>query len=249
MKSQKVGDRRVRYLRQGSGAPLVFLQGYGVRPHFYGDLLRSLSRDYDVVAPDLWRAGACGSQPSSLEECAELMAEFCRALRIDAPALIGHSMGGAVAFRAAANCMDARCVAGLNPALPVSYGRAGFAARSLVKSARETVGLAGGRRASVFSARFHGPFLFDTLRHPRATERFMSMARAVSYQGIVVPQPSLVLFAEADEYFDLGPDLEAELRAALPRGEIKRLPSLNHDWPLFYPERAELELRLFFDGG
>ena len=246
MRQQALGHRTVRYLRRGQGEPLLFLHGYGVHPRFYKPLIERLARHYEVFAPDLWRPGAIVDPPDTAVGCAEIVIDLCGALGLSECLVAGHSMGGAVGFTAASMGLEARRLVGINPALPVPYGRAGFMARSLVKSLRETTGLGGGWRGALFSARFHGPFFLDTARDLKGTARFMGVACGLSFDTIELHQPALVLFAERDEYFRLDPGLEADLAGALRSLLVKRLPKLNHDWPIFYPDLAADELHTFF---
>ncbi len=245
MKTQRVGRFALRYLHQGQGPPLVFLQGFGIRPSFYAPLIDRLARRFEVIAPDLLRPNTLPDHPGALADSAEIVAGLCAGLGLDRPALVGHSMGGAVAMTAAAAGLDARRIVGLNPALPVDYGRAGFLARSMVKSAREATGLGGGLAGVRFSARFHGPFLRDTLADLRGAARFMRAARDLDLRTLRVQQPTLVLFAERDEYFKLDPNAERALFEAVADLRLKRLARLNHDWPVFHPDRAADEILPF----
>ena len=105
MDSKTVTTRRaqVRYLEAGTGEPLVFLHGAGgMTPD--DPLLAALAESWHVYAPFLPGYG-------ETEECGELRdmldftlhtADVVEALGLEAPALVGHSMGGMIAAEMAA---------------------------------------------------------------------------------------------------------------------------------------------------
>ena len=98
-----VQGRVANYGTAGSGAPLVFLHGWGVDDRAYGPALRGLaSAGVRVVAPALPGFGGTSGLPSerrSFTGYAEWLAEFMDAVGVDEPAVVvGHSFGGGVAI-------------------------------------------------------------------------------------------------------------------------------------------------------
>lgn len=94
----EVDGLRLRYVRAGQGAPVLLLHGFASSLYTWRHVLPALARNHDVVALDF--PGFGGSQvPERLSP--ELLAGAARGLAaqlgLRQPAVVGHSMGGAVA--------------------------------------------------------------------------------------------------------------------------------------------------------
>ncbi len=93
-----VDGLRLRYVRSGRGSPVLLLHGFSSSIFTWRHVLPALARQHDVVALDL--PGFGGSQiPARLSP--EMLAGAARGLvaqlGLRQPAIVGHSMGGAVA--------------------------------------------------------------------------------------------------------------------------------------------------------
>ncbi len=90
------------YGRTGKGKTLVILHGWGDSSVSWAALTHELSKNFEVVVPDLPGFGG-SEQPREawgLDDYANFIAVFLKKLNIkDIYALIGHSNGGAVAIR------------------------------------------------------------------------------------------------------------------------------------------------------
>jgi pimeloyl-ACP methyl ester carboxylesterase len=97
------GAGRIRYLVAGSGPPILLVHGLGGAASNWAVLAPILARRYRVVVPDL--PGHGGSDPlrgaSGLDAFAEGALAAAAAERLDQATVVGHSLGGAVALRAA----------------------------------------------------------------------------------------------------------------------------------------------------
>lgn len=60
-----------------------------------------------------------------------------------------------------------------------------------------------------------------------------------------VTQPTLILYGERDEFFDLDERITEQIKGSFPHVTIKRLSKLNHDWPVFHPKLAAREISDF----
>ena len=92
-------DGRFSYLASGyEGAiPVVFLHGIGGGARLWSNQLDSFSARFRAIALDL--PGYGGSQPlakTSIRTYAEAVADFVQALGLEAPVLVGHSIGGMI---------------------------------------------------------------------------------------------------------------------------------------------------------
>jgi pimeloyl-ACP methyl ester carboxylesterase len=100
---------KLNYVEYGasSGKALVMLHGGAWRWQEYLSLIPSLGRRWHIYALDLRGNGRSGWVPGKyrLEDFADDIAEFVS--RLNAPAaLVGHSLGGAIALMVAARCPD-----------------------------------------------------------------------------------------------------------------------------------------------
>ena len=105
VKTQDIGDADLTYLDyDGQGPTIVMLHATGFLPWLWHPVARALSPAYRVIAPYF-----CDHRESDPEKggldwmiLARDFAAFCERLNIQAPYLVGHSMGATVLTIAAA---------------------------------------------------------------------------------------------------------------------------------------------------
>lgn len=108
----------VAYQRLGSGEPLLLIHGLGGVGRYWDPLLDALSRHYDVINVDLPGFGATApieGHKVSGAQLAGALATLLDELGLPDVHVVGHSLGGLVAFELAA-LGRARTVIGLAPA-------------------------------------------------------------------------------------------------------------------------------------
>lgn len=97
--SQDIGETEIPYLvYEAEGPPLVFLHATGFLPWMWHPIARELSPPYRALAPYF-----CDHRTSDPEDgglgwkvLAQDFADLCRALSLERPFLVGHSMGATV---------------------------------------------------------------------------------------------------------------------------------------------------------
>ncbi len=99
----EIDGRRLRYVRHGSGKTLVLIHGFASSLYTWSETLPVLARTHDVVALDLPGFGA-SEMPADLSwpELPRAVLGLMDRLGVERAALIGHSLGGAVALSVAA---------------------------------------------------------------------------------------------------------------------------------------------------
>jgi pimeloyl-ACP methyl ester carboxylesterase len=107
---------RMRYLRAGSGPPLILLHGLLAYSFSWRYTMRSLAPYATMYAPDLLGAGF-SDRPRGIDHSmrgtAGRVLRFVEKLGLSSFDLLGTSRGGAVAMAAAAECLTTACGARL----------------------------------------------------------------------------------------------------------------------------------------
>ena len=97
------GGSRIRFVRGGSGPPVVLLHGFASSVYTWKDVMPALAASHEVIAFDFPGFGD-SSIPDPLDAGAYpgLVVEVMDRLRIPRASLVGNSLGGAVAVAVAA---------------------------------------------------------------------------------------------------------------------------------------------------
>ena len=113
---------RIHYLDKGAGPALFLIHGLsGQIGNFTYALVGRLAREFRVVAVDRPGSGYStrpADADASLRAQGQALAKVIRALKLDRPVLVGHSMGGAVALAIALD--NPECVSGLALIAPLT---------------------------------------------------------------------------------------------------------------------------------
>jgi pimeloyl-ACP methyl ester carboxylesterase len=100
-----VNGARIFYLRGGSGSPVVLLHGFPEDHSAWRDIAPKLAEHHTVIVPDLRGIGRSVSPadgPYDAFTLAEDVRQLLATLELRSPYVVGHDMGGLVAFAYAA---------------------------------------------------------------------------------------------------------------------------------------------------
>jgi len=104
-----VDDRRIAYHEAGAGRPVVLVHGNFASKRWFRELLQAPPPGARLLALDLPNFGDSDplGAPITIAAYADAVRGFALALGLEAPVLVGHSLGGAVVLAAAADTPDA----------------------------------------------------------------------------------------------------------------------------------------------
>lgn len=123
---------RLHFQKEGEGQPVVLIHGWGSSWRMWSRTMKRLAHaGYQAWALDLIGFGESdkpGDGWYTLDRFTGTLSAFCDQLAIERPALIGHSMGGAIALNLAL-CRETRAVIA---AAPVISGELSFSLHRLL---------------------------------------------------------------------------------------------------------------------
>jgi pimeloyl-ACP methyl ester carboxylesterase len=131
VRQASVRDAELRYVRTGSGRPVVLLHTLRTQLDMFGAVLERLDlMRIDAVAVDLPGHGHSGAPPVdyTAEYFSDTVEELLEHIDVQGALLVGESIGGTIALSIAARGNDR--VAGVIAVNPYDYGRWGGIRRS-----------------------------------------------------------------------------------------------------------------------
>ncbi len=250
----------IHFVDRGSGADAtVLIHGFLGHTYSFRHQIPELAKDQRVVAVDLKGSGYSG-RPSkgdySLTEQARLVVRLMDKLGIARASIVGHSLGGEVAMRMAANWPErvdklvlAASVSGDRiPSLPVT---------PLIKPLLWLIGRLFGRR--IFRRQFYDPGkatkeVLEAYRRPLRikgtghavyqTLRDMRREKAVDSSRIVAP--ALILWASHERILPRW--VLSRLRKRFPRADVQTIERAGHLLLEEQPETSNAAIRRFLTG-
>lgn len=229
----------ISYRVMGQGSPVLFLHGLLGSADSWVFQLLGLSSRHQIISWDAPGYGQSAGLEPDLDMFAEQLRGFISALGLRTLTLVGHSMGGTLAARVAADPSP------LMDKLVLSCTHPGYAAPEgtpptqklldRMKALKEEGAVVYGRsRAEAMVASPADPFILDVAAHVAAgtnpdglfvATRMLQFADLRPfYQKITVP--TRVFFGERDPV--VRPDLSEELRTLTPNATHVTLPNVGH---------------------
>lgn len=241
-----INGARLYYADQGQGPPLVLVHGLGASHADWEQQIAHFSRIFRVIAPDLRGHGESDALgPYSVERFATDLLQLVDQLGLGGFALVGHSMGGAVAMQMAMLKSDRVVKLVLSNTLP-NFRPQTFAQKRQLWLRLWVSRLLGNARLSQITAKrmFPRPDQQElraavAARNARANrEVYLDTLRTLSAWSIQdklqwLRMPTLVLASEHD-YF---PAEQAQAFAeALPDGRYRLFEGAHHGLPMELPD-------------
>lgn len=207
----EIDGLRVRHMREGSGAPVVILHGWGSSIETVLSIVRALQGIAEVHALDLPGFGESQPPPVAwgVDDYRRFLARFMDAVGIDSPAaLIGHSNGGrvAIALAAAEPARVSRMIlvdsAGIKPKRGLAYYRK-LAMAKFGKHAARLLGAPGARLRDALVGRAASADY--AAASPRMRPTFVRLVSSDLRDLMpAVKAPTLLIWGEQDTATPLG---------------------------------------------
>ena len=238
----------IHYIERGSGpAAAVLIHGFLGHTYSFRYLIPELAKDRRVVAVDLKGSGYSGRPQKgdySLTEQARLVIRLMDKLGIDRASVVGHSLGGEVAMRLAANWPErvdklvlAASVSGDRiPSLPVTplikriFRRQFYDPRKATKEVLEAY-----RRPLRIKGTGHA--VYQTLR---------DMRREKAVDSSRITAPVLILWASHERILPRW--VLSRLRKRFPQAKVVTIEGAGHVLLEEQPEQANRAVKSFLEG-
>lgn len=249
-----VNGARLYYVDEGRGPPLLMVHGLGASHSDWEHQVGAFSRVFRVVAPDLRGHGDSDAfGPFSVERFATDLLQLAEQLGIGNFALMGHSMGGAVAMQMAILRPERVVKLVLTNTLP-NFRPQGFLQRRQIWYRQAMVRLFGMRRLAQATARRMFPEPAQAAQREALARRnaridpkvYLETLRAATGWAVQdklqwLRMPTLVMAAEHDYFPVAAAQAFAE---ALPDSHYRVFEGAHHGLPMECPEefnRAVME--------
>lgn len=238
-RSIDVNGLPISYRDKGTGQPILFLHGLLGSADSWVLQMLSLSAKVRVIAWDAPGYGQSADMEPDLEMFAEQLRGFIKALALPSLTLVGHSMGGTLAARIAADPVP------LLDRLVISCSHAGYGepadtppSEKLVERIhilkQQGAEAYGRSRATHMVAHPVDPFALELAAYVAAGTRadgLYSATRMLQFADLrpfykQIRLPTWILFGGADPV--VRPDLSAELKSLTPQATHITLPNVGH---------------------
>ncbi len=244
--------------RQGSGPPMVLVHGITDNRRSWATIAADLATDHDVIAMDIRGHGESGKADDySLARLAADLAEVCSGLDLDAPILIGHSLGGLL-VTAAGGAVGASAVINVDQGLELTAMSETVA--TIADQLRDPVTFHA-TLAMVFSALESPGLDEDSAAAFAAGVASADQEVVLGVWGPMLDGPDPDVDAQVDAVLstvtmpylawhgiDPGPDYEAWLLGRVAHAEYELLDGEGHFVHQVDPARFTARVRTFLDG-
>jgi pimeloyl-ACP methyl ester carboxylesterase len=215
-----IAGKHLHYRAAGAGTPLVLIHGYGVSGHIWQRMLPYLAQQHQVFIVDLPGHGQSALTGSwRLREIAPLLAQWLQQMKLPPVALVGQSMGGAIAIHLTAHAPE--CVKRL-----VLVSAAGMPLQAQLPTLAV-------RSVRSFFQRGNGSYplaLVQDILRPRVRLLWQSAQEMVHSdfraELATITVPTLIVWGERDVLIPI--TAGHALSAALPHATFITLPRCGH---------------------
>ncbi|MFC1624860.1 alpha/beta fold hydrolase [Patescibacteria group bacterium] len=231
----------LNYISFGQGKPIIFLHGGAFNALTYKTLLKLLAKNYLVIAPDLPCFGNSfvPDTPWNFADYANLLDGFINSLKLNDVVLIGHSLGGGVAwYLSLINNNITKLVLIDSSGIPLRESKIRFYFSIIKKTINEFVFY--DKKIALFLIKeFFTGFIF---KHLFKLSLVIKTINRLAYSSLIsgtVEIPTLILWGNKDEVIPV--KYSQEFKNLAPNSQLEIVEG-NHDWCLFYPDIAHSKI-------
>jgi pimeloyl-ACP methyl ester carboxylesterase len=244
----------INHVGSGAGLPVVLIHGNFASSRWWGELLAEPMAGVRLIAVDLpgfFGSPAPADHRPSIYTFADAVIELSDALELDAPVIVGHSLGGAVAMEVALKRPARVRALALIDSCPPDGLKTPEAYYPILESYRTSRPALAQALRAIMPAR--QPRYFDELvddaaaMHPaafsgnaRALENWNAAGRTRAYPG-----PVLVISGVLDPLITA--EMAARTAAAFALAREVRLEGVGHSPQIEAPARFRAELARFLE--
>lgn len=253
VKHVEVEGVRMAYSDAGEGMPLLLVHGNYASKRWFREQLAGPPAGWRLIAPDLPNFADSEAMPGPVEigSYAHYLAAFCDALGLEAVALLGHSMGGAVA-QELATAQPGRVTRLLLVSSAAPDGHVTpeehYAVLEGLKGNREALATALAATMPTRQPPYFDEIVDDALEmrehayvgNGRALERFDVSGRTANYSG-----PVLVIRGEHDLPHLITEEIARRTADAYRNARLELWEGVGHSPPIEAPERFNRTLARF----
>jgi pimeloyl-ACP methyl ester carboxylesterase len=228
--------RRIHYFRQGTGAPVVLIHGWGGSGKSLMPLAQILQSRHDTTVIDLPGFGESDlpDKEWGVEEYAAIVEEAIRTLGLNRPVFFGHSFGGSIGIYLAATHKNifsklVLCDASFKRS-PAKSSFIGAVLRKLPVPS----GLMLAVRKTAYRILYPGS---DSLRYPHLESNFRKIVSTdLTPLTPDITVPTLILWGENDRDTPLA--YAKLLEKNIPGSRLTVFPGQTHGLPLHQPREV-----------
>lgn len=224
-----IEDMATTYTRVGKGPAVVILHGWGDSSASWQVLATNLSKEYDVIVPDLPGFGGTEAPPAAwnVTNYAAFVRDFLAKLAIKPHAIIGHSNGGAIAVRGVGQGLFQADKLVLLASAGVRSPRANQGYRVMAKVGKVVVSPLPKRVRSKLRAKLYARAGSDLLVAEHLRETFTKIVRDdVRADAAYISTPTLLIYGSADT--TTPPKLGQQLQQAIEGSQLVVVPEAGH---------------------
>jgi len=238
----KAAGKRIHYIDEGQGDPILFVHGWGGTSASLLPLARSFIPEHRIIIPDLPGFGQSDNPDSSWgpTEYARCIEEFLTALSVREIVFVGHSFGGGIGIIMASSAA--------HPVTKLILAGAAYRRTGSLRNSPSTVGRLLAATPWLLPARNILYRIFfrssDLLKYPALESNFKRIVSTdLTPQAGKVSVPTLILWGEKDTQT---PVADARRLVNLIHGSVLRTyPDIRHNLPIIRPDEVARDIKKF----
>lgn len=244
-----IDGTELHYYTMGSGSPIILMHGWGCRAATLDSVARIAAESHTVYNVDFPGFGDTPEPPEvwGVEAYTRLIERFADALKLESPALLGHSFGGRVGILYASRRPVSKLVlvdaAGIKPRRKLSYYIKVYSFKLMKRVAPLIYGKEGARKRIDAARAARG-----SSDYADATPRMRAILSRVVNEDLrrelpLIKAPTLLIWGENDTATPLA---DAQLMSRLiPDAGLVSFPGCGHYSFLDNPRQFAAVLRSF----